>query len=309
MFVTGATHPAGHNEDWLACSSDLIVVLDGATVRTETGCVHGPAWYARKLGAAIISRAASRSVVLPQVLANAIGDVAQLHASTCDLSDPAAPSAAVAVVRIEQDVIRYLVLGDITIIADVKGDIQAVSDDRVSLTALQERQAADRFPIGTPEKDAAMRRMKEVELAAKNKDGGYWIAGSDSGAVDHAVVGEWKTQDLGRLAVLSDGAARLVNTFGRATWVSVLDILSHNGPERLIELVRLAEDADSNGIQYPRNKKSDDATVVYAIPAPTIRTERRMPSVEARQAALSNMFRPSGLMGAEPIDPAWLTEH
>ena len=30
-------------------SENLIVVLDGATARTDTRCVHGIAWYAVKL--------------------------------------------------------------------------------------------------------------------------------------------------------------------------------------------------------------------------------------------------------------------
>ncbi len=44
--------PGTPNEDWVAVTSDLVVVLDGATVRTETGCVHGAAWYTGELGAA-----------------------------------------------------------------------------------------------------------------------------------------------------------------------------------------------------------------------------------------------------------------
>jgi len=53
MIFTGATvagDPAIPNEDWTAVTPDLVVMLDGATVRTETGCIHGAAWYARKLG-------------------------------------------------------------------------------------------------------------------------------------------------------------------------------------------------------------------------------------------------------------------
>ncbi len=214
MHFLGLTNPSGgENEDWLACSSDLIVVLDGATVRTETGCSHGPAWFARKLGAAIIGHAASRSRALPDVLSDAIRDVAALHADTCDLSDPAAPSAAAAIVRVEDDTIRYLVLGDVTIVAEVAGEVVAVSDDRVSHTALDHRREADSFLIGTPEKTAAMQRMKKDELAAKNTAGGYWIAGSDPSAPEHAITGEWRTSDVTRLAVMTDGAARLVNLF------------------------------------------------------------------------------------------------
>lgn len=289
----------------MACSSDLIVVLDGATVRTESGCSHGPAWYARKLGAAIISHAASRTQSLSSVLADAIRDVADLHSDTCDLTDPAAPSAAVGIVRVEGETIRYLILGDITIVSDVRGHVSAVSDDRVSQTAREQRQLADKHPIGTPEKKQALQQMKAVELASKNVVGGYWIAGSDPDAVAHAIVGEWKAEEVRQIALLSDGAARFVNLFHRGDWQATLEILKSNGPERFIEHVRLAEYADSTGSRYPRNKRSDDATVVYAVPEPSIRTQPVVPSPEATAAALAQMFRPDGLMGAEPVDPAW----
>ncbi|MFF0471528.1 hypothetical protein ACFYPX_29345 [Micromonospora zamorensis] len=36
-----AGNPKSPNEDWAMASENLIVVLDGATARTGTGCVHG----------------------------------------------------------------------------------------------------------------------------------------------------------------------------------------------------------------------------------------------------------------------------
>ncbi len=308
MFFTGATNPSGQNEDWMACSSDLVVVLDGATVRTRSGCSHGPSWFARKLGAAIIGNGASRSNSLSDILSESIEDVAALHIGTCDLSDPAAPSAAAAIVRVEGETIRYLTLGDVTIVADLGGgEIVAVTDNRVSETAVAERREADGFLIGTPEKNEAMKRMKTVELAAKNREGGYWIAGSDPGAVKHAITGHWSTSSVRRLAVLTDGAARLVTMFRpNLSWGAVLDVLEHNGPDRLIEDVRLIEHNDPEGKRYPRNKKSDDATVVFAIPEPNIRTEPQPTlSDEERAELIASLAQPTDLMGAEPINPAW----
>ncbi|MEO7194302.1 MAG: hypothetical protein ABIZ05_05685 [Pseudonocardiaceae bacterium] len=130
MLFTGATvqgDPAVANEDWTAATPDLVVMLDGATVRTETGCRHGAAWYARKLGAAIIGHAAVRSRPLGQILADAIRDVATLHPE-CDLTHPGTPSAGVAIVRLEGDVLRYLVLGDVAIVLDTTAGLDAISD-------------------------------------------------------------------------------------------------------------------------------------------------------------------------------------
>ena len=231
-----------------------------------------------------------------------------LHADTCDLSDPAAPSAAAAIVRVEDDTIRYLVLGDVTVVADVSNEVVVISDDRVSHTALDQRREADSHLIGTPEKTAAMQRMKKDELAAKNMSGGYWIAGSDPAAPEHAITGEWRTSDVARLAVMTDGSARIVNLFRRANWRGTLDLLKADGPERLISDVRRIENADSDGRRYPRNKKSDDASAVYAVLKLDIATETpALPPAEERLKLATDLLSTSlnapGVMGAEPVAP------
>jgi hypothetical protein len=268
VFFTAATS-AGRsdrpNEDWVAATSDLAVVLDGATVRTDTGCVHGVAWYARKLGAGIIAAAAAKSRPLTDVLADAICDVTALHPD-CDLTHPGTPSAATAIVRLEGETLRYLVLGDITVVLDTTTGHTVVRDDRVSQTAAVERARSDQFPIGAPEKQAALVEMKHAELAARNQPDGYWIAATDPAVVAHALTGETPATQIRRLAVLSDGAARAVELFHHHTWPSALDALEREGPQRFIDQIRAAEHADPFGEQHPRNKNSDDATAVLATP-------------------------------------------
>lgn len=165
----GADRP---NEDHFAISQDMVVVLDGATARTETGCVHGVAWYARYLADAVIGHP---DLPPEGALARAIVQTADQH-RTCDLEHPGTPSAAVAIVQAQSDVLRYLVLGDVTVVADTRHGLQVVSDDRVSKTALAERAIADALPNGSPQKAEALVRMKHAELAARNVPGGFWVA-------------------------------------------------------------------------------------------------------------------------------------
>lgn len=265
MHFTGATFPGSPNvpnEDWSATTSDLIVVLDGATVRTETGCTHGAAWYTRKLGAAIIGNAASRSIPLDQVLADSIRDVAALHPD-CALDHPGTPSAGVAIVRLDGPALRYLVLGDVTIALDTPDGITAISDQRISASAAAERAEVDRHPIGSPEKADALVTMKHAELAARGRE--YWVAAADPTAVQHAIIGSLPMGDVYRVAVLTDGAARWVDLFRAGGWDSALRVIAGNGPEWFLRhLIRSIEECDPRGVRYPRNKVSDDATVVFA---------------------------------------------
>lgn len=264
MRVVAASEPGSPgraNEDWAFTTPNVIAVMDGATARTDTGCKHGVAWFSNQLGAAVVRRASDPDESLTDALAGAIADVAALHPG-CDLTHPGTPSAAAAVVRVAGDTIEYLVLGDVTVVAEVGGGVQSVSDDRVSQTAAAERAEADRYPIGSPEKQAAMLRMKHVELAAKNRDAGYWVAETNPEAAQHALTGEFNLASVTRLAVLTDGAARAL-TFGLLTATDVLDLLDTSGPARLIDQVRATEQQDPTGVRWARNKQSDDATAVY----------------------------------------------
>lgn len=248
------------NEDYAAVGDDTVVILDGLTARTETGCIHGVSWYVEQLANAIIHRA---SLGPRKALATAIEDTADQHRATCDLTHPATPAAAVAIAQFTATELRYLVLCDTTLVLDTTTGITVVTDSRMGHTASAERAAANASPVGSPEKNQALTRMKQVELAARNTAGGYWAASSDSAVAEHAITGTARLTDLHRAAVLTDGAARLVKPFGVLSWAALLDLLSTAGPNELLRRTRYIEEHDPAGIRWPRNKKSDDATVVY----------------------------------------------
>lgn len=266
MLCTATTTPGGPdrpNEDWYAASPELVVVCDGATTRTATGCWHGAAWYARTLGT-MLTYHVDRFVKLPlsYSLMVAIDQVAGRHESTCDLSHPGTPSAAVGVVHVTEGTLRYLVLGDVTVVLDTLDGVKVVCDQRISASAATERAEVDRYLIGSDEKTAALIPMKRAELAARNQE--YWIAAADSSAADHALTGEIPLDQVRDFAVLTDGAARYVDLFNLATWSQVIRLLRHGGPGQLIELVRGVESHDPLGERYARNKAHDDATAVFA---------------------------------------------
>jgi hypothetical protein len=260
QVATDAGAPGIPSEDRAVVTPSFLVVLDGATVRTETGCIHGVAWYADHLAAAIVDNA---SLGPTDALAAAIKQTADKHRDTCDLSHPGTPSAAVAIVQVSDGRLRYLVLGDVTIVLDLGAEEVVITDDRVGRTAVAERATADALPAGSPEKAAALVRMKRAELAARNVPGGYWIAASDPRAAEHALTGNLRLTQVRRAAILTDGATRIVDPFNVYDWHQTLELLERAGPTALISQVRATEAADPNGERWPRNKLSDDATAVY----------------------------------------------
>lgn len=248
------------NEDAVALLGGFVVVTDGATARTETGCIHGIAWFARHLAASTVQYAERGPRA---ALAEGIRDTANAHGSTCDLSNIGTPGAAVAIASIQPESIELLVLGDVAVVAETLSATDVVVDDRVSKTARPLRAIADALPYGSPEKTAALVEMKHAELAARNTDGGFWVAMNDPIAVDHAISWTVRRAEAKRLAILTDGAARLVDPFAAMDWSALLDLLTSGGPGALIDRVRAMELEDSAALKWPRNKLSDDATAVY----------------------------------------------
>lgn len=288
-----------HNEDWYAATDDLVVVLDGATIRTETGCIHGLPWYVRQLGVALVAGATGNSDDLRQVLRDAISHVSNLHSTTCDLTHPGTPSAAVGIVRIGTNTIDWAVLGDITVmVKNGKGDLTSTTDDRVSHTAIDLRHECDRHLIGTPEKMDAILAMKEIELASRNHAGGYWIAAAEPAAADHAYIGSAATDDMRSIGVCSDGAMRALTLTSITDANGVMEVLG-SGPKKVVDLVRAAERNDSLGRRVPRNKATDDATAVYI--DMNVQPAQRQVSEAERQASIRSVSATTeGLFGALP---------
>lgn len=262
-------HAAGsrHSEDWIATSPEAVVLLDGLSTPEgfPTGCRHGTPWYVRQLGTQLLHLLVTRPDLDPrQALAQAIQTVAHGHAGTCDLSHPAMPSATVALLRAGPADVHCLVLSDALIILESSEGIEILTDNTVNQLAADQRHAVLSERIGTPEHTAAKRLMVTEQQRHRNVPGGYWVAAANPAAATYALTKTIPHATIRRAAILSDGAAALVD-YGLADWPEVLDTLQHAGPAGLIHRIRHAEATDPHGERWPRYKTSDDATAALCV--------------------------------------------
>jgi hypothetical protein len=254
------------NEDFAAATSTVAAVLDGVTQRSglPTGCSHSAAWYVQQLGIRLLAHAAlPQGGSLPDALAVSIEEVAALHSATCDLTHTGSPAAAVAVLREQDDLIDYLVLADCVLLADGPGGLHLISDDRIEYLAQDRKHATEQEPTGSPVHSRLMRQLVTERQRYRNQPGGYWVAAADPQVASHALSGTWAKNDIQRAAILTDGAARLVDHFALADWPELLRQLQASGPASIIRQVRQAENSDPDGRRWPRSKRSDDATVLF----------------------------------------------
>jgi hypothetical protein len=259
-------HAGKPNEDFVGAVPTAVVLLDGAGIPgTEAICRHGVAWYTHRLGGSILGRLSHDSRLdLVTALGESIEELAGEHRDTCDITNPSSPQATVAMIRFDDSRTDYLVLADSFVVLDqpetgplVVADPREVDVRRECSTPLHGLSA------GTPEYDRARSAVVDEFRARRNQPGGYWIAKDDPQAATYAVTGSAALASLVGGAVLSNGASRIVDPYGLATWPAVLALLRTTGPAEIIRRVRRAEDAALAADPQPDALPPDDATAAY----------------------------------------------
>ncbi|MCD0452418.1 protein phosphatase 2C domain-containing protein [Actinocorallia sp. API 0066] len=258
--------PDRPNEDFAAIGPGTAVLIDGAGAPSglDSGCVHSVAWYARTLGGLLLAELADPGVGLAEALEGAIKRVVEAHGETCDLTNPHSPSATVLAVRARGDALEYLALADSTVIIEFhRGEPLIVTDDRLEdVRGRVLGTAADSARIGADGfADGLLARMERM-AAHRNVTGGFWVASTHPDAAREAVVGAVPLVDVKTVTLLTDGATRLVDLFGVASWAELLHAVACDGPDTLIDWTRDVEAADPDGARCPRGKAHDDATVI-----------------------------------------------
>jgi hypothetical protein len=257
------------NEDLAFAAGGLVGVLDGVTAPpgVDPGCVHGPAWYVRRLSSHLQRTAASPGTSLVEALAEAIHAVRGDHEGRCDLDHPNTPAATLAVARATEAHVEYLVLSDAHLLLDTGDQVQVITDQRYAAAVADIRQAAltGATAIGTTDHDALLRQVALRRQQRINRPGGYWIAAATPEAAHEATTGQQPLTGphrIRRAALLTDGASCAVEKFSLFDWRGLLDLVTQHGPHELIRQVRAAENADQTGRTRPRYKRHDDATVL-----------------------------------------------
>lgn len=245
IIHASAATPGLINEDFVITGSSWAVLLDGATAPpgVNSGCIHDVPWFVHSLGAEFARRLTlSPSEPLDDALATAITETRRLHEHTCDISNPDSPSATVVAVRQRDGHLDYLTLADSPLIINTNGAVRAITDDRTA-------HLADYSPEGIS--------------AARNSPDGFYVASTLPEAAYKAISGSFPITSVSRAALLSDGAARLVERFALADWRQLLDLLSAQGAAELIRRTRQAELAETDTERVGRRgKRHDDATAV-----------------------------------------------
>ena len=257
-MATSAGRAGRRNEDFVGAVPGAVVLLDGAGIPgMEAICAHGVAWYTHRLGGALVRRLTRDDTRdLRTVLADAVDEIAGRHRGTCDLAHPCSPQATVAIVRVRDGRLEHLMLADSYVVLDDAGHPRVLTDEREVAAKRATAAPLDGIPPGTPEFDRVLASCVEELRARRNRPGGYWIAKEDPVAAEHAVTGDHHLDGIDGVALLSNGAARVVSPYEVTDWAGVLGMLGRGGPHEVVRRVRQAETGGDHDAP-------DDATVAH----------------------------------------------
>lgn len=250
MQITYATRPASAdvpNDDYVLAAGTFALMLDGATapVDVETGCIHDVPWLTAQLAshqARLL--AAEPTLELREVLRESIVRTCTSHADTCDLTNRDSPSSTSALARVQAGRFEHCVLGDSGVIVQhVDGTVTAVVDDRTSY-----------LPSYTRESVSALR----------NTDEGFWIASIKPEAADRALCGSTPLSGVRRVALVTDGATRLIERYGWS-WEAFIDRLEEGGPDAVIDDVRREDAQVPRGVHRGKWPHDDISILLWSI--------------------------------------------
>lgn len=255
------------SEDFVVATPEAFVLTDGSSspAGMESGCEHGTAWYARRLGVHLLARLVDRpDRTVAQCLSDAIAETASLHGARCDLGHPNTPAAMVVAARCHGSALQYLVLGDSLLVLDRGGTYAVIGDNQPFPAGDRLRRLLHASVPGTPERQALHMRYALAVRAARNTEHGPWIAAALPKAAERAETGAVPLRELRGAAALTDGAARYVERYDQGGWPDAMRLMAAAGPSELIRRVRQLEAGDPDCTRWPRGKRSDDATALYA---------------------------------------------
>ncbi len=269
--LTLAAGVARENEDAMAVSDDVVVVVDGAGLTAElragcrvpgAGCRHSVSWFAQSVAQTFHALLAPRCNTMVDALATTIARVRESHASTCDLGR-GSPSATVAAWRTRGNRIEYLVLCDASLVL-VDHDRKALEiSDRRLQRLLDSATPAEGVASDDPHGGAALRAARRAVVEqSRNQPGGFWCVHTDPGAASHATHGELDIDAHAGVVACTDGAARGYDLLEEHD----LDEFARHaltGPlQGLADTIRGAESRREGELRAQGVKVDDDLTIV-----------------------------------------------
>lgn len=260
------------NEDTCGGLYNVFWVFDGATPISKNlhfDTQSDATWYVKNFEKELIkvilqSKASSLRELLKESVFQLKNSVEKNYPFFSSLSKTEIPSAAIALVLVNDQIFEYFILGDCSIAHyNEHKEVEIITDNRVrsfsekSLNVYIELKAKGYSEVQS--KELLHRTLLENRKRLNNKDG-YPIMTIDGEALNYGIHGLRKINKGDRILIFSDGYERIFNLFNLYDIKTIFE--NKMALPNSIKQLREIENDDKNKCRYPRIKKSDDASAV-----------------------------------------------
>jgi hypothetical protein len=266
--------PGGENEDRIGWNDSAAFVIDGATslgdpiiAPPQSDAAWIAEWARERMAAALTPDRSLRDTVRALCASARERFLAAAHAETERYRHP---SASFQSLRLTEGGIEIAGLGDCSLfLRDGAGTLTRHSGLRAGRSGEQSsaRMALNRMggldAEGEGFRDAETLAALRASRARQNTEGHVWTLGIHPDAADHIRI-EMPQVTLPALGLLcTDGFADAVDNYALHTAARLVDRAERHGLGPLLaEIRRIERDIDPKGLQFPRYKRSDDASAV-----------------------------------------------
>lgn len=269
--ISLAGNPDKTNDDAFGFRARAGIVLDGATGLGEQ-LLPGPsdaAWLARFGANRVMSYVDEGATARDAVIA-ALFD-AQTSFEKLRRRAPVEryeiPYASLMLAVAGDGDIDFLWYGDCAAIvegADGKNDIVGEAIAKRAREASRVKRLAESKGENAASTSVRAEFLPALRAARNlvNTQKGTFLFGPEVDAADHAATDSRWVEPGAHLLLVSDGFLALLSDYGRYDADTLLAAARSRGLESLARELREIEESDPDGRQYPRFKKSDDATAV-----------------------------------------------
>lgn len=185
-----------------------------------------------------------------------------------DLSKLDRVSSAIAITRINGDVLECYVLGDVEILIKKNtNEVNVLTDESINVLDNQvmeimarnkNRKNEIRFKGFTEEELRLLRKNRNT----MNTENGYAILEHDKNAIDKGIYNELPIKIVSDILMVSDGFSTIYNRYHKCCQEEAVDYCKNKGLKNVLNEIRDIENRDSQMIKYKRLKCHDDATSI-----------------------------------------------
>ncbi len=252
----------GFSEDAAYEGNRIFWVADGASA-TQTGTFAGYASYAMwftHLFRERFEKITSPLIPFPELVKRCVDSIEHdFPLSDLDWYDK--PNFTISAVQIDKTLVRLYALGDCSLyLLKQDGTTDRLYDDRVDRYSSQTIRAAQIARSRGEDTSMAIRSQMLKNRTARNRDGGFWVAGYGGRYDQEFRTATYPAHDIKRIFICSDGFNRIFKEFNLYT---PSDLLTGTIPlDSAYKALYAYETAHKADADFPCVKIHDDATAL-----------------------------------------------